>query len=109
MPGFALAQSGTDSFVDINSYSLAAIERIEILGEWASAIYGSDAYRRRGEYHHSEPGRQHGGIRSVTEKPPGRTTRMTRHESIVTGMNKERFRWMFAADYFQQNRCSAGS
>ena len=38
----AIAQ-GTDTFVDINSIPKAAIERIEVLKEGASAIYGSDA------------------------------------------------------------------
>ena len=43
---FALAQNGTDSFVDINSIPLAAVDRIEILREGASAIYGSDSWNR---------------------------------------------------------------
>jgi iron complex outermembrane receptor protein len=38
----AIAQ-GTDTFVDINSIPKAAVERIEVLKEGASAIYGSDA------------------------------------------------------------------
>src|SRR4029078_5357705 len=41
----------------------------------------------------------------------GNTTRKddasTRHASLVTGMNKERFRWMFAFDYYQQNPLAA--
>jgi len=38
----AIAQ-GADTFVDINSIPKAAVERIEVLKEGASAIYGSDA------------------------------------------------------------------
>jgi outer membrane receptor protein involved in Fe transport len=40
---YAFAQNLTDAFVDLNSIPLAAIERIEILKDGASAIYGSDA------------------------------------------------------------------
>jgi iron complex outermembrane receptor protein len=39
----SFAESVTTSFVDINSIPVAAIERIEILKDGASAIYGSDA------------------------------------------------------------------
>lgn len=39
----AFAESVVNNFVDINSIPAAAIERIEILKDGASAIYGSDA------------------------------------------------------------------
>ena len=39
----ALANSGESSSVDINSIPVAAIERVEVLKDGASAIYGSDA------------------------------------------------------------------
>jgi len=39
----SFAKGGTESFVDINSIPLAAIERIEILPSGASALYGADA------------------------------------------------------------------
>lgn len=39
----AFAESITNSFVDINSIPVSAIERIDILKDGASAIYGSDA------------------------------------------------------------------
>ncbi|MDX2185803.1 MAG: TonB-dependent receptor [Opitutaceae bacterium] len=38
-----VAASGGTSFVDVNSIPVAAIERIEVLSDGASAIYGSDA------------------------------------------------------------------
>lgn len=41
--GRRLAASGNGSFVDISLIPLAAVERVEILTEGASAIYGSDA------------------------------------------------------------------
>ncbi|WP_235357421.1 TonB-dependent siderophore receptor [Arsukibacterium sp. MJ3] len=39
----AFAENIANSFVDINSIPVAAIERIEILKDGASAVYGSDA------------------------------------------------------------------
>src|SRR5687767_7435439 len=39
----AFAENVTTSFVDINSIPVAAIERIEVLKDGASALYGSDA------------------------------------------------------------------
>ncbi|WP_172840765.1 TonB-dependent receptor [Allosphingosinicella indica] len=41
--GRRLAPSGTGSFVDISLVPVSAIERVEILTDGASAIYGSDA------------------------------------------------------------------
>ena len=41
--GYGFAQNLQDSFVDFNSIPTSAIERIEILKDGASAIYGSDA------------------------------------------------------------------
>jgi len=40
---FPLALNGTSNFVDINSVPLAAVDRIEILRDGASATYGADA------------------------------------------------------------------
>ncbi len=43
MANFGFAQNLQDAFVDLNSIPLSAIDRIEILKDGASAIYGSDA------------------------------------------------------------------
>jgi iron complex outermembrane receptor protein len=40
---FPFFNNGTESFVDLNSIPLAAVERIEVLKDGASATYGSDA------------------------------------------------------------------
>ena len=40
---YGFAQNVNEAFVDLNSIPVSAIERIEILKEGASAIYGSDA------------------------------------------------------------------
>lgn len=41
--GYGFAQNLQDSFVDLNSIPTSAVERVEILKDGASAIYGSDA------------------------------------------------------------------
>lgn len=43
MVNYGFAQNLQDTFVDLNSIPLAAIERIDVLLDGASAIYGSDA------------------------------------------------------------------
>jgi len=40
---FPFSAGGTESFADLNSLPLDAVERVEILKEGASAVYGSDA------------------------------------------------------------------
>jgi iron complex outermembrane recepter protein len=42
-PDFPIPLSGVASFIDLNSIPFAAIDRIEILKDGASAIYGDDA------------------------------------------------------------------
>jgi uncharacterized protein (TIGR02594 family) len=43
-PGsYGFAQNLQDTFVDLNSIPLSAIERVEILTDGASAVYGTDA------------------------------------------------------------------
>jgi iron complex outermembrane receptor protein len=41
--GYGYAQNLQDTFVDLNSIPSAAVERVEILKDGASAVYGSDA------------------------------------------------------------------
>ena len=41
--GYGFAQNLQDSFVDLNAIPSSAVERVEILKDGASAIYGSDA------------------------------------------------------------------
>ena len=43
MTTYGLADDGTRTFVDLNSLPLEAVDRIEVLKDGASAIYGSDA------------------------------------------------------------------
>lgn len=43
MSVFPFAQEGSESFVDVNLIPLSAIERIEVLKDGSSALYGTDA------------------------------------------------------------------
>jgi len=43
MAPYGLADDGTRVFVDLNSLPLEAVERVEVLKDSASAVYGSDA------------------------------------------------------------------
>jgi iron complex outermembrane receptor protein len=43
LPVFPIASGGVDNFVDLSSIPIGAIERVEVLTDGASAIYGSDA------------------------------------------------------------------
>jgi len=43
MSTYGLADDGARTFVDLNSIPLEAVERVEVLKDGASAIYGSDA------------------------------------------------------------------
>ena len=40
---FPLGEDGTTALVDLNSFPLASIERVEVLKDGASSIYGADA------------------------------------------------------------------
>src|SRR5258708_12132471 len=40
---FPFPQNGFQSFTDLNSIPLAAVDRIEVLKDGASSVYGSDA------------------------------------------------------------------
>ncbi|HYC72123.1 MAG TPA: TonB-dependent receptor [Opitutaceae bacterium] len=43
MPFYPVGTGGTTAFVDLNSIPLSAVERIEVLKDGASAVYGADA------------------------------------------------------------------
>eukprot|EP00456_Euglypha_rotunda_P022689 TRINITY_DN19063_c0_g2_i1.p1 TRINITY_DN19063_c0_g2~~TRINITY_DN19063_c0_g2_i1.p1 ORF type:complete len:579 (+),score=100.54 TRINITY_DN19063_c0_g2_i1:285-2021(+) len=43
LPAFPQGLGGTDSFVDLSTIPVALIDRVEVLTDGASAIYGSDA------------------------------------------------------------------
>ena len=50
----AASASGVPGSVDLNAIPESMIERVEVLQDGASAIYGSDAIAGRGQHHHQE-------------------------------------------------------
>jgi iron complex outermembrane receptor protein len=103
MAVYSFAQNLQDTFVDLNSIPLSAIERIEILKDGASAIYGSDAIAGvvnvilRKDYTGAELSLSGG----VTSRADGQEV----HASGAVGMGtpgKDRYNVMIAGDYFNR-------
>jgi iron complex outermembrane recepter protein len=98
--------SGVSGSADVNTIPLAIVERIEVLEDGASAIYGSDAIagvvniitRRKfeGAEAHAYYGEyEHGGE--------------TKEASMTLGGGGERWNMVFGASYFEQKDISSGS
>jgi iron complex outermembrane receptor protein len=62
LPIFPFAEQGSQSFVDLNLIPLGSIERIEVLKDGASAIYGADAVA---------------GVVNIITKRPGEGTQLS--------------------------------
>ncbi|MBA3487551.1 MAG: TonB-dependent receptor, partial [Lysobacter sp.] len=98
--------SGVSGSADVNTIPLAIVERIEVLEDGASAIYGSDAIagviniitRRKfdGAQVHGYFGQYEDG---------GDTT----EASLTLGGSGERWSAAFSASYYEQERISSGS
>ena len=97
---YSFALEATDTFVDLNSIPLGAIERIEILKDGASAIYGSDALAGvvniilRKDYDRSEITLGYG---SSTKGDADEN-----HVNFVTGISNDTGNITFIFDYFQR-------
>lgn len=93
-------------FVDINQIPMAAIERIEILGDGASAIYGSDAVAgvinviTKTDFEGVEVNVTHGFNLSEGD---GKETGF----SVVAGAGTDRTNILFAVDYFKRGSINA--
>ncbi len=92
----AFAENIVNSFVDINSIPVAAIERIEILKDGASAVYGSDAVAGvvniilRKDFTGTEVTARYGGSDANYEKSA----------SMVWGIGTEKSNATLILDYF---------
>jgi iron complex outermembrane recepter protein len=98
--------TGAGSTVDLNTIPAAAIERIEILKDGASAVYGSDAIGgvvnvilKR---HYT--GTEVSGYVGTSSSGDGQTTDI----SAITGTTGERGSVLFAAGYQEQKKVLAG-
>jgi iron complex outermembrane receptor protein len=103
---FPFPQNGTQSFVDLNSIPLAAVDRIEVLKDGASARYGSDAIAGvvniilKDEYDGADINSYFGTSQ--------RGDAAIYHTSLVGGISKKlsetaHFSILTAFDYFEQD------
>lgn len=106
--GYGFAQNITEAFVDLNSIPLSAIERIDILKDGASAIYGSDAIAGviniilRRDYR----GVEVGGLLGTTKDGGGDEYRA----NVIGGwgnLARDRFNVLATIDYFKREELKA--
>lgn len=95
------AAAGATSFVNINTLPLAAIDRIEVLQDGASALYGSDAIGGvvnvilRKDYTGAEGTVRYGNT--------FKTDVSEMRANVVTGAHTDKASVMMVFDYFQRN------
>ncbi len=102
MVGYPLADDGQRNFVDMSSIPFAAIERVEILLDGASAIYGSDAI---------------GGVVNIILKKSFTGTQLTAeggmtfegdggnvHVAATTGYGDGKYGGLLSAEFRKQNQ-----
>jgi len=109
LASYGFAQNLNEAFVDLNSIPVTAIERIDILKDGASAVYGSDAIAgviniilRRDFI-----GLEVSGGYGFTSQGGGEETRA----SLAAGFGdiaKNRFNLMGTLDYFKREKIGAG-
>lgn len=94
--------NGQESFIDVNSIPLAAVERVEILPSGASATYGADAvagvvnYVLRDDYDGSELSINYGNSSAGSDEGK-------QNINWVWGKNTARTHTMVVVDYFDRN------
>lgn len=100
MSSYPFPFNTTDTFVDLNSIPLAAVERVEVLKDGASAIYGSDALAGvvniilRQDYDGAEVSASYG----VSSEGDADETRL----NFVKGMSSDKDNITFVLDYFKR-------
>lgn len=103
---YGFAQNINEVFIDLNSLPLAAVERVEVLKDGASALYGSDAVAGvvniilRKEYDGTEINAR---IGNTTENDA-----LEQVYSIVTGISTEKSSALFVADYYSREAIFSG-
>lgn len=108
--GYGFAQNAQDAFVDLNSLPLGAVERIEVLKDGASAIYGSDAIAGvvnvilRKDYQGVELSAYFGGANSQSQTNRGWDAKETKLSATVGfgDIAKDRYNVLASADYFER-------
>ncbi len=103
---YGFAQNINEVFIDLNSLPLAAVERVEVLKDGASALYGSDAVAGvvniilRKEYDGTEISAR---IGNTTDNDA-----LEQVYSIVTGISTEKSSALFVADYYSREAIFMG-
>jgi outer membrane receptor protein involved in Fe transport len=104
---FVPGGNGADSSVDLNSIPAGAIERIEILKDGASAVYGSDAIAgvvniiTRKNFNGTEA-----ALYTATSQPHHDGTAYD--VGVITGTTGEKGNATFSAGYYKMNSIMAG-
>jgi outer membrane receptor protein involved in Fe transport len=98
--------TGADASVDLNSIPTASVERIEVLKDGASAVYGSDAIAgvvniitRKGF-----KGTEASAFGGVSQHGDGQTYDL----NVTTGQASDRGNVVFSAGYYKQQAVFAG-
>jgi outer membrane receptor protein involved in Fe transport len=105
LPLFPFGQDGTASFVDINLIPVGAIERVEILKDGASAIYGADAvagvvnFITKKDFEGVEVSAEYG----QTGEGDGENTKL----NLTGGTSNERGNITFTLDYLNRGAIMA--
>ena len=100
MSNYPYALNNSDTFVDLNSIPLAAVERVEVLKDGASAIYGSDALAGvvniilRQDYDGAEVTASYG----VSSEGDAEETRL----NFVKGISSDKSNLTLVFDYFKR-------
>ncbi len=98
---FPIGDGATTAFVDLNSFPLAAIDRIEVLKDGASATYGADAVAgvvniiTRRNFDGSEATIRYG---NTTEKDAGEVV-----ANIITGVSSADTNVTIGVNYYKRN------
>jgi outer membrane receptor protein involved in Fe transport len=105
LPIYPFGRLGTQSFVDINSIPLSAIERIEVLKDGASAIYGADAVAGVVNIITRKDQEGFGGSLQYGKTDEGDGEEG--HLGAVVGKNWEKTNLTFTVDYFSRDPIEA--
>ena len=98
---YALPQNGTSAFSDLDSIPQGAVERVEILKDGASAIYGADAIAGvvnivlRDDYQGLELTSRYG---NTTHSDAGEIL-----NQLVGGVANKKGSFLFTADFYKRN------
>jgi outer membrane receptor protein involved in Fe transport len=104
---FVYSGGGADNTVDLNSIPNAAVERVEVLKDGASAVYGSDAIA--GVVNIITRRKMNGTEANAYVGSSQRGDGQVYDLSVTTGASGEKGGFVFGAGYFDQHSFLAGN